>query len=252
MTVEFVRTEHGDKIVSGIGYAHKVRVLMRSPENILYLGQGLNAWTGSRSSSMSAIKTFKHGRVLLADMQSEEIRAEIVKLFGEGSDELAIKAFRARGKEALGTVLFNGGGNAIDFYPRFETGYKTLEDGTMVWEEPVDHPMLRGKFGYEHLVVQRRARAWLKAEGVDEWEMLNRLPRAMEAWGARQPTYREISDAREARMKAKATADWEAGLSKRGGFNKFELEHMVEHFAMANDPVAQSIRDTAAELLAKG
>lgn len=248
MNAEFVKTERPGSLVSGIDYGKPVRVLIRSPEVALYIGLGLNAWTNTRSPSMSAVKTIKWGRIKLADMQSDEIRKAITDLFGEGADELAIKAFRTRGPDSLGTVLLDGGGTALDFSPRFESGLKQV-DGQWVWEEPVDHPMLRRAFGYETEVVKRRARAWLKVSGVDEWGMMSKLPKAMEAWGFRQPTYREISDAREAKMKAKAAEDWDNNISTRNGFTKEELIHLAEMLDGANHPLSASIGQKAVEWL---
>lgn len=245
-----VATEHGGRVVSGIGYERPVRVLMRSPTAALYMGGGLNIWSPRPSSAMSAIKSLTNGRTTLAIMESAAVRLAIVEVFGENADDAAISAFRARGKDALGTVLVDGGGDKLDFFPTMELGL-TEVDGVMIWVEPKDHPMLTGKFGYQHASVRRRAAAWLRATGLDGEALYSATTNAMyllnEAFPP--PTYREISDRRNAEMVERQDREWEDGTGTRDGFTKPELERLVEHFEGANDPVAISIFEKARDLL---
>jgi len=110
------------------------------------------------------------------------------------------------------------------------------------YPDPADPPEVRRSFGYERLVITRRARQWYTAAGLTGLELEREVDAAYMRWAASLPTYREISDRREARMKAEAAAKWEAGESTRGpGLTRPEWLYLEERLEGANDPQAQAI-----------
>lgn len=101
----------------------------------------------------------------------------------------------------------------------------------------------------------------------DEWDALTEKVRAedpdcpypemraKELWRQQEATAERWSEWQQRvwfpRCRAESQARFEAGETGRHvEFTKSELEHLVEHFAGANDPVAQSIFTKAAAALA--
>lgn len=91
------------------------------------------------------------------------------------------------------------------------------------------------KFGYAKVMETRAIRARLIAEGVtDDWRLHLAVEREYEAAHANDPTYAETS----ARLRAEAAARAFVAVET---FTPEELLRIAEHFAGANDPVAQAI-----------
>lgn len=135
---------------------------------------------------------------------------------------------------------------------------RDIMQGWRVLPDPEDPPEIRRSFGYEHMVLTRRARRWLAAMGVPE----TRSPldksgvewhaaRAYERFCQARPTYREISDARSLRSAWETRQAWAAGTGERGGFTRPELLNLQERYAGANDPISQAIEAKVAALLAE-
>lgn len=111
MTERFVQVEtefaHGQ--VVNVDYGSQVRVLLRSPDAVLFTGVGLNLWSPRKYYS-SALKTLTYDRVTKEVLGREKIVQAIETAFGEGSAAQALVAHRTRG---LGTILVDGGGDRL-------------------------------------------------------------------------------------------------------------------------------------------
>lgn len=107
------------------------------------------------------------------------------------------------------------------------------------WERE-DEKHLRSSFGYWRVVEERMIRAQMKAEGKDPDApfAIFEISRRVVENHKNDPTLREHQAA-----KGLTIAGVRVPLGIR--FTDEELAFLVEHFAMANDPVAQSIRDKA-------
>jgi hypothetical protein len=107
MKFEIVPTEYANGHIAGADFGSKVRILMRSPDAVLFTGHGLRLNLRSELNRYySAIAP--NGR--RASLELPKVRAKIVKAFGEGADEAALAALEKRG---WGTALFNGGGTKL-------------------------------------------------------------------------------------------------------------------------------------------
>lgn len=105
---EVIKTEYTDGSFKGVYYGSKVRIMMRSPVAILFVGYGLNMIKRDGMGAHSHISLSQDSKRVV--VEHPEIRAKIVEMFGEGSDEAALAAFKTRG---MGTVLFDGGGDPL-------------------------------------------------------------------------------------------------------------------------------------------
>ncbi len=109
---EVIKTEYSDGSFKGVNYGSKIRVVMRSPIAILFVGYGLRMikrdYFGAHNT---VILSSESKRVHL---ERPDIRAKIVEMFGEGADEAALAAYKTRG---MGTVLFDGGGDPLSLVP---------------------------------------------------------------------------------------------------------------------------------------
>lgn len=113
-------------------------------------------------------------------------------------------------------------------------------------------PGERNRFGYKALVVKHRARRWLKAAEPDltEAQLAFRVERAYEFYYTAVPNLRETQAVGRIYANAEAENEWRDGTyEKQVLFNRVELERLVEHFAGANDPVAQSLMRKASAAL---
>lgn len=96
----------------------------------------------------------------------------------------------------------------------------------------------------------------LRAEG-DDRDPAGVDMRARELWRQEEEKSERWKEWQERvwkpRMRALALSRFDAGESERSiGFTKEELERLIEHFAGANDPVAQAILAKAGEALSRG
>ena len=117
--------------------------------------------------------------------------------------------------------------------------------------DPSDPPEIRCKFGYEHMVLVRRARQWYRAAGVtDERELRRLADQVYMDFCATRPDLREVCRRRNVRSAAEAENEWRSGLLSRDlGLTKPEIEFLVDHFDGANDPVAAAILKKAIRAL---
>lgn len=108
----------------------------------------------------------------------------------------------------------------------------------MIDEAPID-PSFRHSFGYQHAVEMREIRMELRAKGITDPTKLQfaavdayiKRHRNDPSFAERQAFWRAFADPPKSK----------AHLS----FTLEEVERLVEHFAGANDPVAQSIYQKA-------
>lgn len=106
-TFEQITTEYADgSSVNGVDYGSKIRVVMRSPEYIAFVGYGINLI--SRSNRYNTDKIAPDSKKDTVSL--ERVRKKFIEAFGEGADEWAIKAISTKGR---GTILVNGGGEAM-------------------------------------------------------------------------------------------------------------------------------------------
>lgn len=117
--------------------------------------------------------------------------------------------------------------------------------------DPADPPEDRRSFGYEHMVVTRRARQWLRVARPEltEQELDREVTRAYERWGSARPSYAETSEVRRIRGEAEAENRWLSNEGERGGMTRAEWIMLRDHFSGANDPTAQSILIKAVKAL---
>lgn len=109
---EQVKTEYAHGALNGVDYGSKIRVVMRSPTAIVFVGYGLKLITRKDTyRTVTVASDSKRDTVALPD-----VRALIVKYFGDGADEWLIRAITTRG---MGTILVDDGGEALRL-PRAE------------------------------------------------------------------------------------------------------------------------------------
>lgn len=122
----------------------------------------------------------------------------------------------------------------------------------MSWREPGeayflpdldDPPEVRRSFGYEHMVLTRRARQLLKAQGVtDEQELYTRSQRMYERWYQDVIPFREVCRRRSIRAEAEAENRWRSGEGEEGlSLTQPELRYLLERLDGVNDPVGQAV-----------
>lgn len=106
-----VATEMTNPSLSGTLFPADLRILMRSPTHVMFVGLGLRLYNrklGSHYSS-NAISTITT-KTTIAGLSEERVMARINEVFGEGAAEAALAAKRTRG---MGTVLVDGGGDKM-------------------------------------------------------------------------------------------------------------------------------------------
>lgn len=103
---EQINTEYAGGHQGGIDYGSKVRVLMRSPEKIMFVGYGVNVKSRGKSGWPTKIASDSKKDTIT----QEAIRKVVVEHFGKDADEWLIKAVMTRGK---GTILVDGGGEKL-------------------------------------------------------------------------------------------------------------------------------------------
>jgi hypothetical protein len=107
----------------------------------------------------------------------------------------------------------------------------TLGGLLYAYERPEERH-LRRRTGYWRMVEERMVRDQLIAEGWPAEKYMGfEISRRVIANHKNDATYREIGEARAARQPPRVDTR----------FSPEELERLIEHFAGANDPVAQSI-----------
>ncbi len=104
-----VATELTHPLLAGTIFPADLRILMRSPTHVMFVGLGLRLYNRNMGESSNAISTIT-SQTTIAGMSDERVVAKIESIFGEGSFEAALAAKRTRG---LGTVLVDGGGNKM-------------------------------------------------------------------------------------------------------------------------------------------
>jgi hypothetical protein len=117
-----IKTEYAYGVYKGTMYGSQIRVVMRSDTHVMYVGYGLSIATRADDSSNSIRRIASDSKK--ATLQTERVREYIVKTFGEGSDEMAIKAISTRG---MGTILVDGGGVQLPL-PHAEQARKHAAD----------------------------------------------------------------------------------------------------------------------------
>lgn len=109
---EQVKTEYAYGALNGVDYGSKIRVVMRSPTAIAFVGYGLRIVTrNDNHRTITAARDSKRDTV-----SQPEVRAMIVQYFGADADEWLVRAISTRG---MGTILVDGGGDAL-MLPRAE------------------------------------------------------------------------------------------------------------------------------------
>ena len=107
MSFEIIKTEYTQGLIGNSDYGSRVRVVMRSPTHFLFSGYGLHYRI--RSS-----KFFDRGTIARdakrKTLECPEVSDRIDKLFGDGATNALIQSTMKRG---YGTVLVNGGGDAL-------------------------------------------------------------------------------------------------------------------------------------------
>jgi hypothetical protein len=105
---EVVPTEYTHGVIGGADYGSRARVLLRSPDAVIFVAQGVHM-TKRQNANYTSTKHLceKANAETLSD---PNVRARIVEFFGEGADEAALLTTQKRG---FGTVLFNGGGKRL-------------------------------------------------------------------------------------------------------------------------------------------
>jgi hypothetical protein len=111
-----------------------------------------------------------------------------------------------------------------------------------VTRAPRDHLPDHKKFGYATVMEQRAIRERLLAAGAPEFGIEFAVSREYTEAHKNDPTYRERVEAWSARCLADQAARFDAGsLERPVDFTKAELDFLADHFAGANDPVAQAV-----------
>lgn len=106
-----VATELTHPSLAGTLFPADLRILMRSPTHVMFVGLGLRLYDRKLGSyySSNAISTITD-KTTIAGMSEPAVTAKIESIFGEGSAEAAVAAKRTRG---MGTVLVDGGGDKM-------------------------------------------------------------------------------------------------------------------------------------------
>lgn len=102
-----IKTEYAAGQIGSADFGSSVRIVMRSPRAVMFIGYGANIML-RHSRGVRAVKIGKRFSQEL--LQNENARAEITKHFGDGGVEAAGLALDRKG---YGTVLFDGGGEAL-------------------------------------------------------------------------------------------------------------------------------------------
>ena len=106
-----VATEMTHPSLAGSIFPADLRILMRSPTHVMFVGLGLRLYervAGNRYSGNSI--TTITSKTTIAGMSEPVVVAKIESIFGEGAFEAALAAKRTRG---MGTVLVDGGGEKM-------------------------------------------------------------------------------------------------------------------------------------------
>jgi hypothetical protein len=108
-------------------------------------------------------------------------------------------------------------------------------NGKLLEHELEEEKHLRSKMGYWRMVEERMVCKELIAEGHDPKEMgfYFKIKQRVVENHRNDPTLRQQQEA--------ARGGSAAPILSAAYFTVFELRHLIEHFAMANDPVAQEI-----------
>lgn len=107
-TMTTIKTEYTQGSIGGVGYGSKVRVIMRSPVALMFVGYGVNIIALPFPRGINPVKIAS--KASREQLSRPETRAKIVKFFGEGADKASLLAFEKKG---FGTVLFEGGGDKL-------------------------------------------------------------------------------------------------------------------------------------------
>lgn len=115
----------------------------------------------------------------------------------------------------------------------------TLQGKLLEWERE-DQKHLRSRFGYWRMVEERMVRYELEREGHDpnEFGFIFKVSKRITENHRNDPTLREQQAAARA-------AQGPVTPSEHASFTREELERLIEHFGMANDPVTLSIHSKA-------
>jgi len=105
-TFEQINTEYADAHQGGVDYGSKVRVLMRSPDKIMFVGYGINIKKRGKSGWPTKICDDSKKDTVA----QEKVRNLVIEHFGENADEWLIKAVTTRGR---GTILVDSGGDKL-------------------------------------------------------------------------------------------------------------------------------------------
>lgn len=101
-----IKTEYTHGSIGGVDYGSRARVLMRSPDALMFVAYGVN---------IAQKGVCGHPEKLCERASSEclntpRVRDRIETIFGKGAADAAILSLSKKG---LGTVLFNGGGDKL-------------------------------------------------------------------------------------------------------------------------------------------
>lgn len=108
MRFEQVPTEYASTDFTGADYGSRVRILMRSPEFVIFVALGVHLIPRGKIHYQSGRQLCPAAkRVQLSEPRVREL---IIGRFGEGADDAAILAATTRGR---GTMLVDGGGDKL-------------------------------------------------------------------------------------------------------------------------------------------
>jgi hypothetical protein len=116
----------------GTDFGSRIRILMRSPDHVLFVGYGLKI-VPRKGSGYHDLNTIAQ-RASTKSLSTPDVRKILIEAFGEGAPEAAIKAVCKRG---MGTILVDGGGQqlplphavaAVIYRTRYESVSPTLDD----------------------------------------------------------------------------------------------------------------------------
>jgi hypothetical protein len=105
---EQVATEYANGHYKGADYGSSIRVLMRSPDSVLFVGYGVH-YTPRASKGQNQLRKVMD-RATVAGLSAPYARTLIDAKFGEGATDAAIMAVKKRG---MGTILVDGGGEPL-------------------------------------------------------------------------------------------------------------------------------------------
>ena len=110
---------------------------------------------------------------------------------------------------------------------------------------------LRHKFGYEDMVMRRRALQWLEVAlpHVSQRCREQQAGFALQRYWQSAPSFSDVCRVRSARAAWEVRRDWRDGIGERGGLTRPEWEYLVEKLEGVNDPVGRNILDRAALIM---